>query len=1137
MAYAAGSVVLKIDIDDSSITKSLSDIKSQIKDIGKDLEGLSKSFKNTKMTNLKDDIKDARTYLDTLKQIKQVSKDIKNTKLSNISGNSTNKSTNKTNSSSLTKEDGAKAKFTPPTLQAQLAQQNGSGLDNLSASLNKVFGTGMKVLKIATSISAVYAVLKTAVNTYVKALKTTVSILSNSVKYFTEMNVAAAKFVYTFSGAKTVINALSSGFSYLKSKIQEAFSIDNIKEFLNSCTELGSALTEVQNIIDKTFGSDAGSISSWSQSLLTTFGLTELESKNMVGNIGAILDSAGMASDQMSVMSKNITLASADMASFYNKDVEDTFAAMRSAMTGQVRPMLQFGVSTHAATLQEYLLKNGIDATYSSLSYASKELVRYNYMMETLSGIMGDFTDTQWTYANQQRTLTQEWTQFKTVLGNSLKTVLTPVLIVLRAIVSALTQAAQALYSFISGLGIFQKWNITLDQSANTAEGLSDLYDDMGDSISSAAKEAKKAVSSFDELHKLNDATSSSSSGSGVDITGLLPIWDNYPDVQPQTHPLYEATQNLIKEIKSAWDKADFTDLGKKLGNKINEGLTWLKDHWGEIFGVVKNFGVSLATFLNGLIKETDFSLVAQTLQNSIKTILWTAFSFITNFNSGETGIKVGDFINGLFKKGDDGETALSLFAKTISTAINNISNLIINAMKTINPVEIGTEIARSINIAIENINLGMLGEAIGSLASILFQALSTAFQNIKWKELGQNLNNFIKGLFKEDADGNTFLDYAGDMAVSFINGVIEALQEVLSGDGLQKANEEIKQFFQKLRDGIDWGNLASVVYKLRDEVQLLFHDALSAVDWTTVVLVAMDLLSDAMVNGIQILLAVIGVLLGSVVEAILKIVGQLAASIVDAIVGLVSSIVGLLKSLKDLIALGVQNLVVKIVSSIVGLFEKFNTFKDQIADGVKVLRLEIEGKFKDIAEWFKSKFDSAAKGIKEAWSGVVDFFKGIWEGIVSIFDGVGDWFKSKFESAFKGISDAWSKFKSAIGFGDDENVNVNVNGTPLKSSLSLPHLATGGYVGANMPQLAVIGDNRSQGEIVAPEGKMYEVMTNALTAFFGGEFLSALGNTIANSVQGYGGNGDVVIPLSIDGSEIARIMLSQQDIEMARRG
>ena len=35
------------------------------------------------------------------------------------------------------------------------------------------------------------------------------------------------------------------------------------------------------------------------------------------------------------------------------------------------------------------------------------------------------------------------------------------------------------------------------------------------------------------------------------------------------------------------------------------------------------------------------------------------------------------------------------------------------------------------------------------------------------------------------------------------------------------------------------------------------------------------------------------------------------------------------------------------------------------------------------------------------------------------------------------------------------------------------PRLAQGGFVRANTPQLAVIGDNRRQGEIVAPEDKM----------------------------------------------------------------
>ena len=46
----------------------------------------------------------------------------------------------------------------------------------------------------------------------------------------------------------------------------------------------------------------------------------------------------------------------------------------------------------------------------------------------------------------------------------------------------------------------------------------------------------------------------------------------------------------------------------------------------------------------------------------------------------------------------------------------------------------------------------------------------------------------------------------------------------------------------------------------------------------------------------------------------------------------------------------------------------------------------------------------------------------------------------------------------------------------PTIPSVSLPRLAQGGYVKANTPQLAMIGDNKYQGEVVAPEGKLLDM-------------------------------------------------------------
>ena len=56
----------------------------------------------------------------------------------------------------------------------------------------------------------------------------------------------------------------------------------------------------------------------------------------------------------------------------------------------------------------------------------------------------------------------------------------------------------------------------------------------------------------------------------------------------------------------------------------------------------------------------------------------------------------------------------------------------------------------------------------------------------------------------------------------------------------------------------------------------------------------------------------------------------------------------------------------------------------------------------------------------------------------------------------------------------------------PTLNTFSLPRLAQGGWLAANNPRLAVIGDNRREGEIVAPESKIREQVELALSKFKG---------------------------------------------------
>ena len=85
--------------------------------------------------------------------------------------------------------------------------------------------------------------------------------------------------------------------------------------------------------------------------------------------------------------------------------------------------------------------------------------------------------------------------------------------------------------------------------------------------------------------------------------------------------------------------------------------------------------------------------------------------------------------------------------------------------------------------------------------------------------------------------------------------------------------------------------------------------------------------------------------------------------------------------------------------------------------------------------------------------------------------------------------------------------------------------LAQGGFVKKNTPQLAMIGDNRHQGEVVAPEGKLLEMAKTAASQAGSPEQLQkiiSLLETLISLVQG----GDDIV-LAVDGEELARAMIT----------
>ena len=93
----------------------------------------------------------------------------------------------------------------------------------------------------------------------------------------------------------------------------------------------------------------------------------------------------------------------------------------------------------------------------------------------------------------------------------------------------------------------------------------------------------------------------------------------------------------------------------------------------------------------------------------------------------------------------------------------------------------------------------------------------------------------------------------------------------------------------------------------------------------------------------------------------------------------------------------------------------------------------------------------------------------------------------------------------------------------PTWDAPRIPLLAQGGFVKANTPRLAVIGDNRHEGEVVAPESKLQAMVDAAVAAAGGGGVTKEEMESIANNATMRIVAALANVSFNLDGSDIAR--------------
>lgn len=780
--------------------------------------------------------------------------------------------------------------------------------------------------------------------------------LANLSQQGSKVGSASRSLVTGFSNTSKSIKRTRSGFSGLASTIGKFYAtywlVMRAVGKLGSAVDLASQLTEVQNVVDTTFGDMASKVDDFTKTSIQDFGMSELTVKQISSRFQALGTSVGITSqqvangtavankalmsqnntlykttDSMADMSLNLTKLAGDMASFYDVDQADVAKSLQSIFTGTIAPLRRYGLDLTQATLSEWAMKNGLDANIKSMTQAEKVLLRYNYVMANTQAAQQDFSKTANTWANSIRVLKQEFQAWGSIIGSVIINALKP-------FVQALSKVMLKVISFTKtvadALGAIFGWTIEISGGGATVDGMEDIADgvgDIGDSADSSNKKAqklKKTLLSIDEIHALDDnSDSGSGGGSGSGGSDGGGAGSGVDSSLKKTDGLLEKYKSSIKDLYS---------LGKYIGDALASAMESI--NWKKIYQKADNFGKGLADFLNGLISPRLFYDLGATIAGSLNTALHFLNSFGTTFDWTNFGLSIANGINGFFENFD-----FALLAKTINAWVQGIYTMLTTAIKNVS----WKDVLKGITDFLSNLDIKTVEIIVGTL--LIKKIISLKLGSVALAFIGKSLSKAIAQAIASKI-GFELVEGAG-----IGTAIMQAFKTIFAS-----LSTNLGLLIDGLFSGLSLGDAITAAFGTgAADLLATIGSAFSAIAGTILSIVNfVKMLKDGF-SWVNEILMVIGVALATI-GAILAGVAALPAVIVGAIVAAVATIVVVVKDNWNAIC------------------ELFST----------------------VGEWFNGNvIEPVVSFFKDMWKTISGFFGSLWKDIVTVWQGASKWFSS----------------------------------------------------------------------------------------------------------------------------------------------
>ena len=312
--------------------------------------------------------------------------------------------------------------------------------------------------------------------------------------------------------------SLSNQMNGFMRNMAKLVSLKAIADYLGNAVAKFNDFYEAANMFGVSMGDMTNEASGFIDKMEQLLGIDPSEAMNAMANIYSMTKSFGLAKEQAYTLSKSLTQLGYDLSSLKNIPISQAFTKIRSAMAGELEPMLQLGVDISQARLQQELLALGFNKQVSTLSQADKATLRYIAILKQTTDAQGDFARTLSSPANMIRILKAQLSGLARDVGSLLYPAM-------KSILPPLIAAVELIREFVQWVAKLMGVKVVLTDFAKSADsvgGIGDAMDETTDSTKKAAKALKDYTMGFDELNIIDPTQGSSGSGSGASAGNIL---------------------------------------------------------------------------------------------------------------------------------------------------------------------------------------------------------------------------------------------------------------------------------------------------------------------------------------------------------------------------------------------------------------------------------------------------------------------------------------------------------------------------------------------------------------------------------------------------------------------------------------